>query len=303
MHTTDHDRGQCGASLVLVLAVMAFLAAMVPAVLGLAFTGLRVTQPVLEDRAELYAASSAIDAATALGRHDADIGVPGGPCPSQALSIDGLDVIVGCSRYPLPEDGCHYVDRFVTYTAEVRRPGESEVLARSSAEVVFRFDPDGPPRVEVRQFTPDASGPVTTTPLPACATTTTSSTTTTTTTPSPVVGSYAVWSPPSSESQPANKWRAVGPLEVADHTGAAIEGADVTVGVEYQVKNDPVWHPDDAILGTTNATGSVTFHSKSYPKNGSARVEAVRFTVLGVAYEDLAFISAANPTAIEVARP
>ena len=58
-----------------------------PAVLGLALTGSKVTVPVVEDRKELYAASSAIDAAVQLGVEDADVGVPGGPCPESVTTI------------------------------------------------------------------------------------------------------------------------------------------------------------------------------------------------------------------------
>jgi Tfp pilus assembly protein PilX len=61
-------RDQSGASLVLVLAVVAFLAVLVPAILGLVALGPRITKPVVDDRRELYAASSAIDAAIELGR-------------------------------------------------------------------------------------------------------------------------------------------------------------------------------------------------------------------------------------------
>ncbi|MCZ7627849.1 MAG: hypothetical protein M5U19_01550 [Microthrixaceae bacterium] len=121
------QRGQSGASLVIVMAFMAFLAVIVPTVLGLANTGLAVTEPVVEDRRALYAAASALDAAIRLGDADADVGVPGGPCPDTSAVVDGLEVRVDCQGHPAPVDGCHYLDRFVTYTAEVRRPGDTAV--------------------------------------------------------------------------------------------------------------------------------------------------------------------------------
>lgn len=313
MHARRRARGQTGASLALVLALIAFLSLLVPAVLGLAFTGSRVTIPVKEDRRETYAASSAIDAAVALGRQNADVGVPGGPCPDQTLSIDGLDVTVHCSQHDPPADLCVYLDRFVTYTAEVRKPGDTAVIARSTAEVVFRFNLDGPPTPEIRQFTPELTGSVTTLPLPPCAATTTSSTSTTTTTTAPVAGSYAVWGVPSTDTQngkDGKQWRAVGPLDVTDHTGAGLKDAQVTVTVKYQKEGDPLtWYDDTPITAVTTATGSVTFHSKwysreQYDKKGIKRVTQVIFTVQSVVTtQSYTWNSAAHPVTVTVTVP
>lgn len=306
-------RGQSGASLVLVLAVVAFLALLVPAVLGMVALGPRITKPVLEDRRELYAASSAIDAAVELGRSNPDIAVPGGPCPTQVLDIDGLRVTVTCDwDQNFPSNGCLYLDRFATYTAEVIEPGQSEVLARTSAEVVYRFHLDSDPTVEIRQWDPDATGPVTTTPLPECSTasTTTTSTTTTTTVPTttttastttipptttvaPSTAVYAKWLTPGTEARNGNKWRAVGPMEVMRDGNVPVANASVVVAVEYVQNGSPAWKRDPDVLGVTNQTGSVTFHSPEYGNN----VSAVRFTVISVTSPGLVWQSAANPVA------
>ncbi len=303
-------RGQSGASLVLVLAVVAFLALLVPAVLGMVALGPRITKPVLEDRRELYAASSAIDAAVELGRTNADVAVPGGPCPTQVLDIDGLQVTVTCERHSFPDNGCLYLDRFARYTAEVTEPGETEVLARTSTEVVYRFHLDSDPTVEVRQWDPDATGPVPTTALPACSTasTTTTSTTTTTTEPTttttastttvpptttvaPSTAIYAHWLTPGTEARNGNKWRAVGPMEVTRDGNVPVANAAVTIAVEYVQNGSPAWKRDADVLGVTNETGSVTFHSPEYGNN----VSAVRFTVISVTSPGLVWQSAANP--------
>lgn len=296
------DRGQTGASLVVVLSLIAFLGLMVPAVLALVTAGTEVTRPVVADRRELYAASSAIDAAVELGRSNPDVGVPGGPCPDQVLEIDALEVTVLCQQHAFPDDGCLYLDRFVNYTAEVRSPGDSAVMARTAAEVVYRFDIDGPPAVEVRQWTPNGDRPVSTLPLPPCqpgATTTTTTsvvpppstttttttappTTTTTTTAVPTGATRSRWTATARESQ-GNDWRAVATLEVVSTSGAPVDGATVTVRPEYRVSGSSTWVTAADIVGTTNATGASTFHSAYYRRTGGSRITEVRFTVAGVA--------------------
>lgn len=164
-------RGQRGASLIIVMAFMILLATIVPALLGLASTGLAVTRPVVADRRELYAATSALEAAVQVGNIDPDVGVAGGPCPNTSTEVDGFAVDVECQAHPAPLDGCHYLDRFVTYTAEVRRSGQSEVLTRVATEVVYRFDVNGAPRTEVRQWNANAESAVPTTALPSCSAT------------------------------------------------------------------------------------------------------------------------------------
>ena len=56
-------RDERGASLMLVLAVVMFLALVVPAILVLTATGSRATLPVIRDRHAQYAATSGLDAA------------------------------------------------------------------------------------------------------------------------------------------------------------------------------------------------------------------------------------------------
>ena len=317
-----HPRNQSGASLVLVLAVVGFLGVLVPAILGMVALGPRITKPVLDDRRELYAASSAIDAAVELGRTNADVAVPGGPCPTQVLDIDGLQVTVACQQHAFPDDGCLYLDRFVTYTAEVRKPGDAAVLARTGAEVVYRFHLDSDPTVEIRQWDPNATGPVPTTTLPRCTTasTTTTSTTTTTTTPTttttastttipptttvaPSTAVFTRWLTPSSETVTGGDWRAVGPMDVTRDGGVPVAGATVKIAVEYQRAGSTAWVRDADVSGETTATGSVTFHSPPYKRSGANRVTQVRFTTISIAAGGLTWQSAANPLTITVNAP
>ncbi|UDY37314.1 hypothetical protein [Dermatobacter hominis] len=313
--------GQSGASLVLVLAVVTFLGILVPAILGLVALGPRITKPVVDDRRELYAASSAIDAAVELGRTNPDVAVPGGPCPTQVLDIDGLEVTVACQQHAFPDDGCLYLDRFVTYTAEVRKPGEAPVIARTGAEVAYRFHLDSDPTVEVRQWDPNATGPVSTTTLPRCSTasTTTTSTTTTTTAPTttttastttipptttvaPSSAVYAKWLAATTET-PGGDWRAVAPMSVTRDGGIPVDGAVVKVAVEYQVTGSSTWVRDADITGDATVTGSVTFHSRAYKRTGANRVTAVRFTTVSVTAPGLVWQSATNPVAVVIAAP
>jgi Tfp pilus assembly protein PilX len=315
-------RGQRGASLVVVLALVTFMALLVPAVLGLVSVGARVTGPVIDDRRELYAASSAIDAAVELGRTQPDVGVPGGPCPTQVLEIDALEVTVTCQQHAVPETGCLFLDRFVTYTAEVRRPGETEVLTRAAAEVAYRFDLDAPATVEIRQWRPDASGPVTTLPLPDCTATTTTTTTSTlvptstttsttsttttstTTTTVPVGDTRTRWTG-TARPRSGSEWRAEATLEVTSATGAPVENATVVVQPEYLPSNSAVWVAASQITGTTTAAGTNTFHSAYYRRSGNPSVVQVRFTVVSVATpQGLPWNDAASaPVTVVVDRP
>ncbi|MDQ2677122.1 MAG: hypothetical protein M3Y51_00150 [Actinomycetota bacterium] len=313
--------GQRGASLVLVLALMVFLGLIVPAILGLVALGPRITRPVVEDRRELYAASSAIDAAVELGRSNPDVAVPGGPCPTQTLEIDSLEVTVTCSQHAFPDDGCLYLDRFATYEAEVREPGDTAVIARTSAEVVYRFHLDSPPTVEVRQWNPDAVDAVPTTALPDCSTvsTTTASTTTTstastttttastttiapTTTVNPGAALFTRWLVPSTSTS-GNDWRANAPMDVTRSVAVPVDDAQVTVAVEYLVNGSTTWVRDADILGESTPTGSVTFHSSPYRRSGNNRIVQVRFTVLQATFLGLVWQSAANPLTVTVTAP
>jgi len=319
--TGRHPRGQAGASLVLVLALILFLGILVPAILGLVALGPRITKPVRDDRRELYAASSAIDAAVELGRMNPDVAVPGGPCPEQVLQIDSLEVTVACQQHAFPDDGCLYLDRFVTYTAEVREPGQAAVIARTSAEIAYRFHLDSDPTVEVRQWNPDASGAVPTTELPDCSTvsttttstTTTSTTSTTTTTAStttiaptttapPSTAIYTRWLAPTTTTSGGN-WQAEVPMEVTRDLGAPIEGAQVKIAVEYLVNGSAVWQRDADVLGTATVTGSITFHSPMYRRTGNNRIVQVRFTTVEASSDGLVWQPAANPLSVTISGP
>jgi hypothetical protein len=285
---------QRGASLIIVLALVLFLGALVPAVLGLVLTGSKVTVPVIENRREVYAASSALDAAIQLGRHDADIGVPGGKCPEQDLVVDGYSVKVTaeCIALSAEAEWC-FLDRFVSYTAVVSDPANDEVVT-ATAEVAYRFDPQEPWRTEVFRWSPQAGGPATTTTLPPCADGgPPPESTTTTTTPAAIVGSYATWEPPNLISSARNqgKWRAEGTLKVFDDTGSVLDGAAVTVTYEVQAANDTWSTPQELPAGTTNEAGNVTFHS---PDIGSS-YKAARFTVVNLETPGLDWVADAHP--------
>lgn len=302
----------------MVLAFIAVLSLLVPALLTLTGTGLHITRPVIEDRVEMYAATSALDAAIANGRVDPDIGAAGAPCPSRVLRVNGLDVTVECDNPPVPDDGCHTVDRFVVFRAEVRRPGSAEVLATVTNEVVYRFDPSGRPRTEVRQYSNNPAAPVTTVPIPSCrddvppptttttttmppttttttmpptttSTTTTSTSTTTTTTPTTpvlIVGSFTGEGEFTSTKN-TNNWRAVGTALVVREDGSAVAGATVTIDVEHlyidKKSTPPTWHAKSSMTATTGPDGLVTFQTGQLSnKNNDNRIHAVRFTITQV---------------------
>jgi hypothetical protein len=291
----------------LVLALVAFLGVMLPAILGLVTTGSLVTRPVLQDRRELYAATSGLDAAIQLARREPDLGAVGGPCPDQSVVAEGFRVDVACHNHPGPPDVlCASADRFVSFVAEVRAPGDPRVLARAGAEVALRFRMDGVAVIEVRQWNPDVAGPVTTTSLLPCAVGPDGTTTTTTSTTVPVAaepGAYVMWGDPTAvRITQGNRWRAEGSITVTDHTGAPLEGAEVTVAVSYRV-DDGDWTAASQIMGITTATGGVTFHSAEYPRATSNPVTEIRFEVVSVIYEGLTWNSAANQVYTSVERP
>jgi hypothetical protein len=101
-------RGQAGASLVVVLALTAFLAILVPAMLGLASTGYRVTSSSNEARGRLYVAASGLDAAIQHARTQDWVGAYGsygcldgtepGCCPTHVVELDGLVATIRCSH-------------------------------------------------------------------------------------------------------------------------------------------------------------------------------------------------------------
>lgn len=292
---------QRGASLIIVLALVAFLGLLLPAVLGLAFTGIQVTRVAAEDRRETYAGTSAIEAAVALAQDDLDVGDPRGVCPELSVPVDGLEVTVECHRHPPPPPDCYYLDRFVSYVAEVRRPADPTVLATVSAEVAYRFDP---PTVEVRQWNPDATGPPSTAPLPPCDGGAT--TTTTTTTLPPVAAMYSQWDTAAVSPQvQGGQWWAEGRVTVTDALGAPIDDAVVTVDLEYRFTNDPPdeWRFAETLSSSTTESGSITFHSGTYPTGGNPQVRDVRFTVTSVqTAEPVDWVAEAHPVTLHVSR-
>ena len=286
----------------LVLALVAFLGVIVPAVLGLALTGSKVTVPVVEDRRELYAASSAIDAALQLGVEDPDVGVPGGPCPDLVTTIDGIEVTVTCAQHAVPDDGCRYLDRFVTFVAEAREPSQAAVLGTVYADVVYRFDVAGSPAVEVRRWSSDdaVAATLSTTSLPPCSTTTT---TTTTTIVTPTGSAFTVWEDPIGVELNNARWRGEATVLVTDELGAPLEGARVAVVFRYRLDGSSTWVSDTSIDFDTTVTGRATVYSPSYKATGN-RVAEVEMTILGLT--DVAgrtWIPAAHPLTVVVGRP
>jgi hypothetical protein len=142
--------------LVVVLAFVAFVSAIVPAVLGMSITGLRISAASAQDRTEFYAAGSAIEVAIAAGTADADIGTGEGDCTGPRVVVDGMDVLVSCQGYPKQAVSCGKDARIVGYLAEVRRPGDSEVLARVAAEVVYQSDGEAEQVAVVSRWNPNA---------------------------------------------------------------------------------------------------------------------------------------------------
>ena len=138
---TTRPRGQSGASLMLVLFIIGFLAIVVPAVLGLVFSGAATTAAVRSDRAQQYAASSALDAAIQYGRSTKWVGRVGTTCPTTTLLVDDLLATVTCTYSTGPYD----LDRTVSFVASV------EGTQRASASVVYRDGTagSGEPTVDV----------------------------------------------------------------------------------------------------------------------------------------------------------
>lgn len=300
------SRNQRGASLILVLALTAFLALLLPAILGLVATGSKLTVPVIENRREVYAASSALDAAIQLGRRNPDIGMPGGECPSQDITIDGFYVNVSAAcpqRTGTQADWCH-ADRFVAYTAEVKDGLTGPTLTMATAEVAFRFDPRRSWRVEVRRWNPSASTPTTAASLPSCPVTPP-------TVEDPPTGSVisVAWVPPQSAEwlPPNNKcWRGVGTVKAKDDKGDPVESAVVTFQEEYRIGTS--WVP---VAGSTDvatiADGSATPHSRQYQgPNGCGNqpaADAVRLTITGVRATGFSWTPPATPLRTEIERP
>lgn len=309
-------RSQSGASLVVVLAFVVFVSAIVPAVLGMSITGLRISGSSTEQRNELYAAASAVEVAIAAGTSDPTVGAFEKECSDTHVALDDLDVLVSCQGYPKQAEGCGKGARVVGYLAQVSRPGTSEVLTQLSAEVVYQPDPDGAQSAVVSQWdtnsrelpkfgvtacnfevttttsttiaptsttstvvTTSTVAPTTTTM--ALPTTTTGTTTTTakptTTTTAPVRQVTAQWSD-SSVIRKGGKWNASGTVTVLDDARHAVAGVGVAVAVEYLDANG-LWQSATSVSGTTDRDGTVGFTSDRYPRKGKKAASEVRFTI------------------------
>lgn len=121
-------RGQAGASLMLVLAIVAFMSLVIPAVLSLSFTGARITRSVKTDRRAQYTAVSALDAAIQHGRTAMWVGRFGTFCPTTTLAIDGVTASVACTS----TTGAFDLDRTITFVSSVGG------VDRASARVLYR---------------------------------------------------------------------------------------------------------------------------------------------------------------------
>ena len=134
-------RNQQGATLMIVLFITFFLATVVPAVLGLALTGAKVTGAAHRDREHTYLATSALDAAIQEGRTARWVGRFGLTCPTLTLTAGTSTATVTC----VSQTGVNEVDREITYTVSVDGTvmGTSNVIFRDGAA------PTGEPVVDV----------------------------------------------------------------------------------------------------------------------------------------------------------
>ncbi len=307
------DRGQSGASLVMVLAFVAFVSAVVPAVLAMSVTGLRITGSSTEARNELYAAGSAIELAIAAGTADESVGVAGEACPDTAITINGLAVVVSCMGQKVAAGSCHAEDRVTGYLAEVRKPGAPEVLASIASEVYFQKDAKGVWHPVVAQWdatadkmltpgSPPCDAPATTTTVVPTTTTTTTTVPTTTSTvpPSTAVPPTTTWVQPttttiaptttvpvrtvtaswsaSSVNSSRGRWLASGNVEIHDDAGKPLPGALVSVAVEY-LDAKGTWKSAHAVEGRSDRDGNFEVESPRYKLKGKKAVSRIRFTI------------------------
>ena len=281
-------RDQRGASLVVVLALIAFLAIMLPAILGIALTGSKVTQSAIDDRHAQYVANSALDAAIQQGRQDW-VGRPGTSCPEQTLEMEGLHASVTCEYTTRWCD----LDRSIVYSAVVTDPSAPSVqLVRANAAVVFKSDPlAAAPVPQVYRWDPDATAKLSTSTTVACpgggpgptvppVTTTTSTTTTTTTTTTVPVGPMLVSLGPVTAQ---SGWSAQGVITVQTASGAPVAGATVTVQIYSRTNgqaNFPTT-PSETRQFVTESTGTVVASPSGNFANG---VRELRFQITAVTH-------------------
>lgn len=294
-----------GATLLIVLALIAFVAAMLPATLGLAAVGSKATRPVLQDREALYAATSALDVAIQQGRTTDWVGrddITGVGCPTQSVTIEGTWIAVDCTTSTRRCD----LNRTVTYFARV--DGTADVLAAATVRYRYGEEPGDDARVEVLAWTnedPEDLAPPTTVPCDGSApaptttvaptttlaptttvgptTTAAPTTTTTTTTTIPAAATLASLGTPTRHNN-GNTWSASVLTTVRDDHGEPVVGATVQLRVRYRTPNSG-WATDPALLsGATGVAGTVNLQSKNYTSSGQPgnRVVEIEFEVVDV---------------------
>lgn len=314
-------RGQTGASLVVVLAFMVFVSLLVPAILGLTFTGLRVSAESAEQRDVLYAAGSGIElavaAATAQDPRDSSSAEE---CSEVSIELDGATVKVACKSHPELAEVCGAGSRLVTYLAEAVRGSQSE---RVAAQVVYQ-QRGRALQATVTDWDASASGmtdpdksacdwPVTTTTAPTTTTTVAPPTTTTTsttvapsttsttapgTTTSSTIATTTTTTPPTTTTtvprdvltarwasvrsyDKGKKWFADATVQLDDPAGGHVRGVRVVASIEYR-SADGRWVEQAKYRRTANSKGLVKYRSPRYVSDGSGAVDEVRFTILDV---------------------
>jgi hypothetical protein len=278
----SHRTGQRGASLVIVLVLTTVMFILVPVLLRMVTTGTLFTPKVVDDRVELYAVTSAIDAAIQRGVEDLEIGdLIDRQCPSSQVEVNGFVVDVACQMHAADQvpEGCFYRDRMIVLYADVQG---SNATAR--ADVIYRF---GSGRVEVHRWTNDAVvTPTTTMPsLPDC----NAPPPPPPPPPAPGVQAIAAWGPLEPDPRPGTVfppgWRAEETLIVTDENDVPIEGAKVTVAIRHRDAASGVWAPAANVVGDTTDGGSITVYSDTYKRNGAGSVDLIELTVVDVTDE------------------
>lgn len=272
-----------------VLGLILFLSLIIPAVLGLALVGLRVTSDVVRvDREEQYNATSALDAAIRQAQVADWIARPeahGGVCPEQAVRLhdESDELTVSCEPR---SEFCE--DRTVTF-----RVHDAEGEHRASANVSFRHR-EGGPVVDVLTWSSDPASQVTPPPYVAC--------------PPPEVhediAAVTAWGVPTvSLADGGTEWSAEVVLTVVtDVLGDPVAGAAVTVEVAY--RQGGVWHLAGQLNGVTGADGEWRAESAPYPVGPpSTPVERVRFSVVGLVAGSLLWDHVPERDVVEASAP
>lgn len=305
-------RGQQGASLVVVLAFMVFVSAIVPAILGLSFTGLRVAGAGAQQRDLLYAAGSGIEIAVAAAQHDVSDGATGADCVEHSLEMDAGSVEVECRAYPAIAHRCGKGARVVAYFSDARGPSGSAGVA---AQVVYQVI-DGAQRATVTNWVSSAAGlsepdesvcdwptttsvATTTTTTPPTTTSTTTTTTPATTSTSTTTTSSTTTSTSTTTTSPApratltsrwasvrtvdkkKKWFVEGTVIVNDADGGDLRHVRVAV---TEAHRDPQgrWVDHRTFTKRVNADGEVRIRSPRHRHHGTDAATDIRMTIVGV---------------------